>query len=155
MKRMVDPLVQININSEFDSRIEALEDAPAPSGGTQLYLHDIAFYSDEMESPYYNVSLLVVSTKEESYTTIKGIVDDFNAGKIMYARTGSVNGITPDLGYSTLLAIRYQGADSFDMVGITHTINEYDTDTPALAVSGIIDTESIPMQGFNDTVSEL
>lgn len=38
MKRMIDPLVQININSEFDSRIEALEDAPA---GTSLYLHQL------------------------------------------------------------------------------------------------------------------
>lgn len=152
---MIDPQVQININSGFDSRITALEDAPAPSGGTQLFAHDITFYSDEMESPYYNVSLFVVSTTEEPYTSVKGIANDFVAGKITYARTGSVNGITPDLGYSILLAIRDQGADSFDMVGITHTTTEYDTNTPALAVSGIIDTESIPMQSFNDTVSEL
>lgn len=153
MKRMVDPLLQDSINSGFDSRIAALENAP--TAGTRLFVHNITFYSDELESPYYNVTLVVVSTNEYSYTSIGGVANDFKAGKVLYAKTGYVSGITPDLAYSTLLAIRDQGAGSYDMVGITHTASEYDTDTPALAVSGIIDTESIPTQRFDDIVDEL
>lgn len=46
MKRMVDPLVQISINSEFDSRIDALEGAPT---GTKLYKHTLSGTTSTMD----------------------------------------------------------------------------------------------------------
>lgn len=66
MKRMVDPLVQININSDFESRIEALEEVPSPA---QKYLHAVSF-NVAKDGITYSGLIYIINDYETAITTL-------------------------------------------------------------------------------------
>ena len=139
MKRMVDPLVQININSEFDSRIEALEDAPA---GTKLYQHNISFTDpDSSES----VSITYVCGRAEAFTTpsdFLGYLTTSGSPRLTYAIVGETT-FAIVMGYTTTdLGIKWREFNASEGSYIPYTI-------------GLGTEAAIPWETLTDSVIEL